>query len=226
MKKVFTGLALTLAIGSAQAAEFSGTVGFTNDYRFRGISQTMGDAAIQGSLDVAFDNGIYAGAWGSNVDFGPGDDANLEIDYYVGYANDINEDLSYDAFIAYYTYPGYDAADGDYIELNAALYYADFGLSYAYTDDYFNGGLTSQYIALDYSYALTDAVSLDLHAGHSFDDAWDDAYGDSYEDYSIGLSGSAAGFDLSVAYLDNSLPVAETNDSDDSTVVFSISRSF
>ena len=55
MKKVLTGLALAIAAGSVQAADVSGTVTFTNDYRFRGISQTAGDAAVQGSLDVAFD---------------------------------------------------------------------------------------------------------------------------------------------------------------------------
>lgn len=220
MKKILTGLALTMAITSVQAAEVSGTIGFTNDYRFRGISQTSGDAAVQGSLDVAFDNGVYAGMWGSNVDWD--DDANIEIDYYVGYGNDINDDLSYDVYLAYYTYPGY-SEDIDYLELNAGLYYGDFALTYALANDYVNSGDAAQYIALDYSYGITEEVSLDLHAGHSFDDAWE-GYG--YEDYSIGLSGSAAGLDLSVAYLTNSLDVDETDNLDDDTVVFSVSRTF
>lgn len=204
MKKALTGLTLAMALGTAQAAEVSGTVSFTNDYRFRGISQTAGDAAIQGSLDVAFDNGVYAGIWGSNVDFE--DDADLEIDYYIGYGNDINDDLSYDITLNFYTYPGYDT-DGDYAEIIAGLYYRDISLTYAYADDNFNAGESASYLAVDYSYGLTDEVSLDLHAGHSFGDYWgDEGIGDldDYSDYYVGISGSFVGLDLSAAYLFNS----------------------
>lgn len=230
MKKVLAGITLAAAIGSAQAAEFSGTISFTNDYRFRGISQTAGDAALQGSLDVAFDNGVYAGIWGSNLDFGAGDDANLEIDYYVGYGNDINDNLSYDISFNYYTYPGYDAANIDYAELMAGLYYGDLGLTLAYTDDFANTGESASYVALDYSYAITDEVSLDLHAGHSFGDYWGNVDIDDYEDYSIGLSGSAAGFDLAATYLFNDVADADETNSgafrNDDTLLLTVSRSF
>lgn len=230
MKKVLTGLALAVAMGTAQAAEVSGTVSFTNDYRFRGISQTAGDAAIQGSLDVAFNNGVYAGIWGSNLDFGAGDDANLEVDYYVGYGNDINDDFSYDVTFNYYTYPGYDAADIDYAEIMAGLYYGDLALTLGYTNDYGNSSESASYVALDYSYALTDEISLDLHAGHSFGDYWGSADIEDYEDYSIGISGSAAGLDLSAAYLFNDVADAdETNTGEfrnDETLLLTVSRSF
>lgn len=227
MKKVLIGLTLanaiaaTMTTASVQATELSSTISFTNDYRFRGLSQTAGDAAVQGSMDLAFENGVYVGIWGSNVDFG--DDANLEVDYYIGYGADINDDISYDVSLTYYTYPGYDADDIDYLEFIGALNYRDFTFTYAYSNDYVNSGDDGSYIAVDYSYSLTEILSLDLHAGHSFGDVWDD-YG--YEDYSIGLSASIAGLDLSVAYLDNNLDVSETDDFDDSTVVFTVSRTF
>lgn len=221
MKKILTGLAAAMALSTTvHAADVSGTISFTNDYRFHGLSQTMGDPAVQGSLDVGFDNGVYAGIWGSNVDFG--DDANLEIDYYVGYGNDINDALSYDVMVAYYTYSGYSGEDYDYLELITSLYYSDFSFSYAYADDYGNSGEESHYLGVDYSYPINDAIALDLHAGHSFGDA----YAEDYEDYSIGLSGSAAGVDLSVAYLTNDIEGAKTDDFDDDTVVFSVSRTF
>ncbi|SEF96027.1 TorF family putative porin [Marinobacterium lutimaris] len=228
MKKVLFGLVSTLAVTQVYAAETSGTISFTNDYRFNGISQTAGDAAIQGSLDVAFDNGIYAGIWGSNVDFG--DDANLEIDYYVGYGNSITDDLSYDVNLAWYTYPGYDAADADYGQLNFSLYYGNAYLTYGYADDYFNTGESGQYIAIGYSQPLPMDLSLDLHAGHSFGDYWGEADINDYEDYSIGLSGSYAGVDLSVAYLFNSIDKADEYNSglfrNDNTVVLTVSRTF
>lgn len=221
MKKILTGLVAAMALTTTvQAADFSATITATNDYRFRGISQTMGDPALQASVDVAFDNGVYAGAWASNVDFD--DDANSEIDYYVGYYNDINDDMAYDIMLAYYTYQGYSSADdSDYLELMGSLYYGDITLGYAYADDYINSGDDYSYISADYSYGLNDEVSLDLHAGHSFGDAVD-----SYEDYSIGLSGSIDMLDLSVAYLFNDIDGPTTSDYDDNTVVFSISTTF
>ncbi|MEH6579663.1 MAG: TorF family putative porin [Amphritea sp.] len=210
------------------AAELSSTITFTNDYRFHGISQTAGDPAMQGSIDVAFDNGIYAGIWGSNVDFG--DDANLEIDYYVGYGNNLTEDLSYAATLLYFQYPGYEAFDGDYAEIELQLFYKDFTLTYDYADDYFNLGEDGQYIAVDYSTAMTEQVSLDLYAGYSYGNYWDEFDIGDYSDYSVGISGSVAGLDLSAAYLFNDIDSANEIDSgvfrNDDTLLLSVSRTF
>ncbi|EAR60305.1 TorF family putative porin [Neptuniibacter caesariensis] len=230
MKKILTGLALAATMGNAYAAEVSGTVSFTNDYRFRGISQSAGDAAVQGSLDVGFENGIYAGIWGSNVDFGSGEDANLEIDYYLGYGGDINDDLSYDINFSYYTYPGNDTADYDYSEIIAGLYYGDLGLTFAYSNDFFNTSESAKYVALDYSYGITEEVSLDLHAGHSFGEYWGSSDISDYSDYSIGVSGSYSGLDLSAAYLFNDIKTADEANSgayrNDNTLLLTISRTF
>ena len=104
MKLLKKNIALTaLLIASPLAAtavevEVSANVALTTDYRFRGISQTDEKPAIQGGFDVALDNGIYIGTWGSNVDFAN----SLELDYYIGFANDINEDWSYDVGYIYY----------------------------------------------------------------------------------------------------------------------------
>ena len=99
--------AVLAASVSAQAAEVSSTVTMTNDYRFRGVSQTSGDPAVQASIDVGFDNGAYAGIWGSNVNFGDNDNAHLEVDYYVGKYGDLTEEVSYDATLYYFQYHGY-----------------------------------------------------------------------------------------------------------------------
>ncbi len=222
---------LLTASATAQAVEFSGTATFTNDYRFHGISQTAGDPAVQASLDADFGNGLFAGIWGSNVDFG--DDANLEIDYYAGYTGNLTDELTYTAMVLYFQYPGYDATDGNYGnygELEFKLGWRGTTLTYGVANDYFNTGKDGQYLALDYSYGLTEQVSLDLHAGYSFGDYWDDLDIGDYQDYSIGLSGSAAGLDLSVAYLVNDITSGNEVDSgvarNDNALVFTVSRSF
>ncbi|MEH6577933.1 MAG: TorF family putative porin [Amphritea sp.] len=228
MKLSWMAPACLLLASAAQAAEVSSTIGFTNDYRFRGISQTAGDAAIQGSLDMFFDNGAYIGVWGSNVDFG--DDANLELDWYVGYAGQISETLSYDATLYYYTYPGYEAADIDYAEVDFNLYYGGFKAEYSYSNDYVNTSETGQYVALDYNTEVIENLNIDLHAGYSFGDYWDELDIGEYADYSVGVSSSFAGVDLSVAYLFNDIDAGMDVDSgafrNDDTLMLSVFRTF
>ena len=71
---------LLVASSAASAIEISGNVALTTDYIWRGMSQTDGSPAIQGGFDADFGNGIYAGAWGSNVDFGSDSDESMELD--------------------------------------------------------------------------------------------------------------------------------------------------
>jgi hypothetical protein len=46
----------------------TGNLGIFSDYRFRGISQTNKNPAIQGGVDFSMKNGLYLGNWNSNVD--------------------------------------------------------------------------------------------------------------------------------------------------------------
>ena len=84
-----------LAVG--QERPLTGTVGVSSDYTFRGVSQTLGDPALQASADLDLPAGLYAWAWGSNVDFVPDgeadDHARTEIDLAIGYARDISDSL-------------------------------------------------------------------------------------------------------------------------------------
>ena len=87
LKKVLpAAIAVSLLAGAmaptVQSGEISANVSLVSDYRFRGISQSNEDIAIQGGFDYAFDNGIYVGTWGSSVDFDSTDGFNgsLELD--------------------------------------------------------------------------------------------------------------------------------------------------
>jgi len=87
-------------------------IGLFSQYIFRGYTQTHGDAAIQGGVDVEHNSGFYAGAWASNVSWL--DDSNaydsggsMELDLYAGYASEIGDTgVSYDVGILQYIYPG------------------------------------------------------------------------------------------------------------------------
>lgn len=117
----------TLSAGKAKAMELSPSVsatvdaGVVSDYRFRGLSLSDKDPAVQGGLTVSTLSGFYAGVWGSTIKETAGG-ADAEVDLIVGYGGDIGNGFSTDVSLAYYLYPG----DGniDYLEGNASLSYA------------------------------------------------------------------------------------------------------
>ena len=94
----------TLSADFLSEVETSANVALTSNYVWRGMTQTDDRPAIQGGFDLGY-KGVYAGVWGSNIDFGDDYDTSVEIDLYVGYANEISG-LTYDINYCQYTYPG------------------------------------------------------------------------------------------------------------------------
>ncbi|QYJ78057.1 TorF family putative porin [Shewanella acanthi] len=213
------------------AAEVSGEIAVTNDYRFRGISQTAGDPAVQAGVDWSFESGFSVGAWASNVDFDePGyNGPDIEYDFYVAYGGEINEDISYDVTLNRYNYSG--DSDLGYFEVTAGVEYSGFRLAYWFTDDYSGTDLDYHYTELNYSYEFVENWSVDFHYGYNAGDALDDGEGfDSYSDYSIGVSTELAGFGLSLAWLgsdlDGAQKVSKGAGRNDDTILATVSYAF
>ena len=247
-----TSLVLTLPViaTTAQAFETSANVTLTTDYKFRGISQNDTSPAIQGGFDIAFENGLYIGTWASMVDFQDPDssDADMELDYYVGYGGNFSEDVSYDVGYLYYDYPSSNSTefdltgqrDLDYQEVYASVSFSDATLGFAYSDDYWLETGEFYYVYGDYSLSLPHEFSLGFHYGfNSFEFDSNDSNPkdaeqaflsggeDSYSDYSITLSKSFSGLDFSLSWIDTDLDKDECFGTDwcDSSVVFAISKS-
>ena len=226
------GCAFAQDVGSG-ANEVSGNVALTTDYRFRGISQTNTDPAIQGGLDFSMEPGIYIGAWGSNVAFG----SSVEMDFYVGFASDISEDISYDVGVLYYSYPGDSGMPTlDYTEIYGSLGFYGATVALNYSPDYFAGTDSFWYVAGDYSFPLGDNFSIDAHLGlNMFDSSADfteflaispfNEAGDDYLDYSLGISTSAAGVDFALQYVGTDISSGNCVDICDDEFVFTISKS-
>lgn len=155
----------------------SANIGAVSNYLWRGLSQTDGQAAIQGGLDYAHDSGFYAGTWVSNIDWGAGDDTSYEWDLYAGFGGSITDDLSYDLGIVYYAYP--DSRDVDFAELAASASWKWFSAGVAYTfygqaddadgvaDDealYIEGDL---YYHVGADFSLPYDLGLSLYAGYT-----------------------------------------------------------
>jgi len=108
-----------------QAAEFETNVALSSEYMWRGMTQSDGKAAVSGGFDISGESGAYFGVWGSNVEYG--DDAKMELDYYLGYAGETEGGLSYDIGYLLYDFPG---ADYDAEEIYLGLGYSFFGVTY------------------------------------------------------------------------------------------------
>jgi uncharacterized protein (TIGR02001 family) len=117
MKKILNPLlmALTLAsvsgLAQAQAAAPESTlsfnVGATTDYRYRGLSQSRLQPAVQGGIDYADKSGFYVGAWGSTIKWikdTPGvTKGATELDIYAGFKGAVG-DVAYDLGLLSYVY--------------------------------------------------------------------------------------------------------------------------
>jgi uncharacterized protein (TIGR02001 family) len=111
--------------------EVSYNAAITNDYRYRGISQTRLDPALQGGADyVNNPTGLYVGTWLSTIKWikDAGGDGNVEWDIYGGKRGNITGDITYDVGGLYYFYPSNSLA----VNANTFELYGQLGVGPAY----------------------------------------------------------------------------------------------
>lgn len=106
---------------------FSGSAAVTSDYRFRGMTQTYSDPAVQAGFTLSHTSGLYASLWGSNVNFGSAD-PHLELDPSIGFTTPLALSPTFkptlDIGVVEYNYPS--ATDGfNWTEFYAKLIFAD-----------------------------------------------------------------------------------------------------
>jgi len=219
-------------LGAATAANagVSSTWTATNDYDFRGASQSAKDPAIQGSIDYAADSGWYVGAWGSNVDFGPGVDVDLEVDVYTGFSGESEGGLGYDVGVVYYTYP--DESDYNYLEAYGGISKDWFQSKLWYSNDFGGdstpGDTSAFYLEVNGAFPLPQNFSLQAHVGYSWGDYWDDIAGDKQVDYSLGIGYTINNFELGLKYVDTDTDAVVRTDAfnNEGRVIFTIATTF
>ncbi|MDV3459122.1 TorF family putative porin [Sphingomonas sp. HF-S4] len=84
----------------------SGSVALVSDYRFRGVSQTDEELAVQGGVTIAHESGFYVGTWASNLaGWGTFGGSNTELDIYGGFKLPVGGG-TLDVGVTWYMYPG------------------------------------------------------------------------------------------------------------------------
>lgn len=194
----------------------SANVALVTDYRFRGVSLSAGDLAIQGGVDLALPAGFYVGTWASSIAGGPayGD---VELDLYGGWSGNVAEGVALDVGLLYYMYPtekNFDGIDDDvnywepYASVSSTLgpVNATLGVAYAWEQSSL-GDQDNLYVYGDLGTAIPNTpISLSAHLGYT-DGVLAPPFlagttDDTGLDWSIGASATILGsLELGVAYV-------------------------
>jgi hypothetical protein len=147
-----TSLAQAQAPAATPEHTLTGNMTITNDYRFRGISQTFAEGfwgwgpAIQGGIDYSNRNGLYVGNWNSNVSGNQyPNGSGIEMDFYGGWKHSWG-DFGIDIGTIYYYYP------------NAKFTYTGGSKTIDNWEAYLGGSW--KWFSLKYFYAFTDYFGL------------------------------------------------------------------
>lgn len=198
---------------AAPASPWVGSLTLASDYIFRGLTQTNEKPALQGGLEYDDPSGIYAGFWGSNInwlsDYSTSEapvSSSLELDFYVGYRGKFTEDWGYDVGLYTYYYPG-DYPSGftsaNTTEIYGALSYKFLSLKYSHTLTNafgFSDTKNSGYLDLSANYEFVPSWLVNAHVGHQRIDGIGVA---SYTDWKLGVTKNLdKGFAIAIAWYD------------------------
>jgi uncharacterized protein (TIGR02001 family) len=149
-----------------EVSPITANVTITNDYRYRGISQTNYQPAIQGGFDYAHESGFYIGNWNSTINWvanttNNGVKAPIEMDFYGGFKKElIGEGFASDFGILQYYYP---QTGGNY---NSAMLNPNTTELYAAQN--FTFGPVTGFVKVNYS--LTNIFGIPNSAGSFYPD--------------------------------------------------------
>lgn len=150
----------------------------TSDYRYRGISQTRLQPALQGGADYTNNpTGFYAGTWLSTIKWtqDAGGDGSIEWDIYGGKRGDIVPGVTYDVGVLTYVYPSNGLAGvPGFVSANTTEVYGQLGagpayIKYAHALTNLFGFVDSKhsaYLDIGANIDAGNGYTINLHAGH------------------------------------------------------------
>jgi len=166
----------------------------TNDYLFRGLSQTSGQYAFSGGVDVTAGQ-LYVGTWESKVNFGPtaGDPTNstsVEYDLYAGWRPTVGK-VALDFGVIRYGYVGEPTkAKYTYWEGKALASYASgantLGGAFYYSPQFFGNTGGAEYFEVNDAYTVFKNATLSGAVGYQAFDSKAKAGISGYATWNVG----------------------------------------
>jgi uncharacterized protein (TIGR02001 family) len=218
----------------AQEHQLTFNASLASDYRYRGISQTRLDPALQGGADYTHaPTGLYVGTWLSSITWTKdlGGSGSVEWDVYGGKRGDLGGGVSYDVGGLYYVYPKNGLVpNANTFELYGQLGYGPAYAKYSHsltnlfgTDDSKHSGYLDLGANVETGWS---GVVLNLHAGRQEVRHYAAL---SYTDYKVGLSRDLGIATLGLAWVKSNTEAYRAPDGRNlgrSAGVVSISRTF
>ncbi|QOY95190.1 hypothetical protein IM543_04780 [Massilia sp. UMI-21] len=221
------------AHGEAAEHQISYNAAITSDYRYRGLSQTRLDPALQGGVDyVHGPTGLYVGTWLSTIKWTKdlGGDGNIEWDVYGGKRGQLSENLTYDVGGLYYWYPSnHLSPSANTFELYARLGFGPAYVKYSHSTTNLFGTANSKrsgYLDLGADIDLYEGLVLNLHAGRQ---EVNNNGAFSYTDYKLGLTKDLGMATVSLAWIKGNTTAylsPEGKNLGKSAAVLSLSKTF
>ncbi len=176
-KKTTLALAISALAGGAMAqsapapapepekSPITANVTITNDYRYRGISQSNFKPAIQGGFDYAHESGFYIGNWNSSISWisdangpkgavggsttaGTSVSAPVEMDFYAGFKKElIGAGFASDIGVLQYYYP----SSGAYNNSGSTAYFVNPNTTEIYIAQNFTFGALTGFVKFSYA---------------------------------------------------------------------------
>jgi len=201
----------------------TGGVALVSDYRFRGVSLSGKDFAVQPYLTVSHESGLYVGAWGSNISENDGND--VELDLYAGFSG--GDEITYDIGATYYVYPG--VSNVNYVEftgkVGSTMGPATVGVQLSYVPSQSNtGDEDNVYVATNATIALPNSPISIVGSLGVEDGAF--TAGSKKLDWSLGMTAAISDFTLGVSYVDTNRRTIFASKDSAAGVVFTLSYGF
>jgi uncharacterized protein (TIGR02001 family) len=200
------------------AFTINGGATIVTDYRFRGISQTDRNVAVQGTATIAHSSGFYLTFWGSSVDdyVTASGQGHQELDLIGGFKKSFGH-TTIDTGLLYYVYPktklAGDRTSSNFFEpyfsvaealgpvtAKATVNYAPKQKALALNQ--IGPKLDNVYLAGDLSAAVPHTpLGLTAHLGHTWGPSWL-SIGNGYTDWGLGATVSYHQLTFGIQYVD------------------------
>jgi uncharacterized protein (TIGR02001 family) len=194
------------SIALAADSSLAFNAGVVTDYRYRGLSQSRLQPALQGGVDFTA-GAFYLGAWASTIKWikDSSGDANLEIDIYGGYKGEISKGVTYDIGALAYQYPSNKLpTSANTFELYGAITTGPVTAKYSRSTTNLFGAPNSKGSGyLDLSATIdVGGFAVTPHIGRQII-----KNGSSYTDYSLAVSKEVSGITWSLTLVDTNTEV-------------------
>ncbi|HST36463.1 MAG TPA: TorF family putative porin [Allosphingosinicella sp.] len=212
--------------GGVPALEIGGEFNLLSDYRFRGVSRSDEDPAVQAGLSLSHESGLYGGVRGTSLrgvdSFRRRDPAfqdlgDAQLDLYAGFRRELGHGFEADGGLMYYVFAGGDG-ETDYAEPYASLSYLIGPAFFTAGAKYAPSQAGTGHEDMLYLHGSVDVTipfrpwSFRLEAGHqdwgAFGDYWTWSAGARYHVQLEGLPNT----ELGLRYVDSNLPSAPGQD--------------